>query len=73
MLYTIYILKISDFQYDQYNPDSKIEVDVKLHNGTGKKLVGLHVHDGKRIENERSYAEIEEMMIKTNANCSYVP
>ena len=44
-------IKISDFQYDQYNPDSKIEVDVKLHNGTGKKLVGLHVHDGKRIEN----------------------
>jgi hypothetical protein len=41
------LIKITDFTYGKYNPNSKIFVNVSLDNMTGRELVGFHVHDGE--------------------------
>ena len=42
-------ITITDFQYGKYNPHSVITVSMTLHNGTGRELIGFHIHDGELI------------------------
>jgi len=42
-------ITITDFQYGKYNPDSTISASMTLHNGTGRDLVGFHIHDGEIV------------------------
>lgn len=49
------IIKISNFQYDKYNGNSEINVNMTLHNGTGRELIGFHIHDGE-ISTKGPYA-----------------
>ena len=40
-------IKITDFRYGKYSPRSEISVDIVMHNNTGKRLIGLHIHEGE--------------------------
>ena len=40
-------IKITNFQYGKFNPKSEISVDMVMHNNTGRKLIGFHIHDGE--------------------------
>jgi hypothetical protein len=40
-------IKITDFQYEKHNPLSEISVDIIMYNNTGKRLIGLHIHEGE--------------------------
>ena len=48
-------IKISNFQYGKYNGASVMTIDMRLHNGTGKDLIGFHIHDGE-IASKGPYA-----------------
>ena len=43
------IITIANFQYGKYNPNSIITVSMTLHNGTGRDLIGFHIHDGELV------------------------
>ena len=43
------IIKIKNFQYGKYNNNSIVDVNLTLHNNTGRELIGFHIHDGEVI------------------------
>ena len=46
-------ITITDFEYGTYNPRSIIDVDLTLHNRTGKGLIGFHIHNGLQARSGR--------------------
>ena len=42
-------IKIYGFQYGKYNPRAIVEVNITLHNKTGRDLIGFHIHDGEMV------------------------
>jgi hypothetical protein len=42
-------ITITNFRYGGYNPNSVITASMTLHNGTGRELIGFHIHDGELV------------------------